>query len=347
MRILFIQDHLRMGGTERQCLSMAQFCANNGHETLLIVFRPGGVQMPVSKTPFEIKTLQPLNTRFDEWAPGLKRSTKRFNPDHVVFMGTVSHLYYRKIAKNFPNAKLVATFRNGVPPLFYYRKALEAAPLILTNSRFAKARVQNWIGGDENRIKVLHNACVYKNTDLLAKTSAPDSELKLLTVAMFRPEKNQQELIEILASLPKDLKWTSTFLGDGKTRKSCEELAKKLGVAEKIQFVQDIDPVGLYKAHDVALLTSKMESLPNFLVEAQTFGMPIIAYDVHGVAECFEDTVSGYMIQSGNKIAFKEAIQLLAMNRNKIYEMSSKALSYAKEHFDSETQGQQFLDLIE
>ncbi len=346
MRILFLQDHLRLGGTEKQTLSMAQYCANQGHPTLLVVFRPGGIQTPCSSTPFEVKTLQPLNTRIDEWAPGLKKAVRQFQPDRIVFMGTVSHLYYRKIARNFPDIKLIATYRNGVPPLFYYQKALNLAPLIITNSRFAKTRVLDWIGGEESRVKVIHNACVLKNAELLAKTSSPASELKLLTVAMFRPEKNQQELIKILASLPKELKWTSTFLGDGKTRKHCEDLAKQLGISERIQFIQDIDPAGLYKTHDLALLTSKMESLPNFLVEAQTFGLPIIAYDVHGVAECFEETVSGYKIPFGDKVAFAEAIQLFSENRNKVYEMSSKALSYAKDHFNPKTQGQRFIEAI-
>ncbi|MBC8041482.1 MAG: glycosyltransferase, partial [Opitutaceae bacterium] len=46
MKIRFVQDYLRSGGTERQTLLLAHAFRKAGHDTAVVLFRPGGTLYP-------------------------------------------------------------------------------------------------------------------------------------------------------------------------------------------------------------------------------------------------------------------------------------------------------------
>jgi glycosyltransferase involved in cell wall biosynthesis len=342
MRILFLQDHLRIGGTEKQTLALTRFGHKNGYETGLIVFRPGGAMKVEKNEPFFYKKLQPFNTRIDEWAPGLIGKILTFQPELIIFMGKVSHLYLPTIRKYLPSITLVATYRSGKPPLSYYRKALLLADGVITNSHAEHKRLIRPYGIPERLIKTVHNGCLISD-GVKPKTVAKTAELRLLCSAMFRPQKNQLELLSILAQIPQNLAWHCTFAGTGKMLKPCKVKAKELGIEGKVTFTWSENCHELYKTHDVVVHTSNKESLPNCLVEAQCSGLPVVAYVVNGVGECFEDGVSGFGIPFGNQQAFRDALQLLGMNPEKRKAMSKAASAYGKKQFDFVARSSDFL----
>ncbi len=345
MRVLFLQDHLRMGGTEKQTLALAAYGQKNGHEAGVIVFRPRGT-LAVDSSKFAFyKVLQPFNTRVDEWAPGIIRKIKSFKPDVIVFMGKVAHLYYPSIRKYIPSITLVTTYRSGKPPVAYYRRALQESDGVITNSHAEHKRLIRPWGIPEEKIRTIHNGCLLSPKHAESKNVAGD-QLRLLCTAMFRPQKNQLELLEILASLPESVRWHCTFAGTGKMLKPCHTKARELGLWDKVTFTWSKHPEELYQSHDVVVHTSDKESLPNSLVEAQIFGLPIVAYLVNGVEECFEEGVSGFGIPFGEQAAFRDAIHLLSMDSEKRSTMSDAAKAFAKKRFDFHARSKDFFKAL-
>ena len=49
------------------------------------------------------------------------------------------------------------------------------------------------------------------------------------------------------------------------------------------------------------LLTSEFEGLPNVLIEAQGFGVPVISTNAGGASETFIEGQTGYLSQSGDE----------------------------------------------
>lgn len=341
MRVLFLQDHLRIGGTEKQTLALATFGQADGHETGVIVFRPGGsLKVDPSRLSY-FKTLQPFNTRVDEWAPRIIGNVKTFKPDVIVFMGKVAHLYHSPIRKYLPSITLVATYRSGKPPVAYYRRALQEADGVISNSHAEHKRLIRPWGIPEEKIRTIHNGCLLSpTTEDTARSDGP--QLRLLCSAMFRPQKNQMELLSILAALPKSVDWHCTFAGKGKTLKTCQSHARALGLWERVTFTWTHDPATLYLSHDVLVHTSDKESLPNSLIEAQIFGLPVVAYLVNGVQECFEEGVSGFGIPFGKQDAFRDAIHLLSMDRSKRSAMNQAAQTFARKQFDFTARSKDF-----
>ena len=346
MRILFLQDHLRIGGTEKQTLALTRYGQENGYQTGLLVFRPGG-RLSVSADPsFFYKTLQPFNTGIDEWAPGLIGKIESFAPDALVFMVKVTHLYLEKLKQRFPEVSMIATFRSGKPPAPYYRRALGAAHGILTNNYAEEARLTQKNKSSAKKIHTVHNGCLLP-MELQVSLSKPGDTLRILCVAMFRPQKNQAELITILSKLPASLSWRCTLAGTGKTLNSSKVLAKSLNLEERVRFVSTSHPQSLYETHDIAVSTSDKEGLPNSLIEAQWAGLPVVAYLVNGVGECFEESVSGFGVPFGDQLAFLDALQLLSTNTARRQEMSEAAKRVSSERFNFEDRSRDFFQIIQ
>jgi glycosyltransferase involved in cell wall biosynthesis len=186
-----------------------------------------------------------------------------------------------------------------------------------------------------------------RNGALRAKHGATPATTVLLCVAMFRPEKNQRELIEIVAGLPPDADWQLWLAGDGETRPACERLAADLNLGTRVKFLGfTADPAPLYRAADLAVLASQSESLPNFLLEAQAHGLPVVACDVGGVRECFLPGETGWAVPSSDHAAFHSAIAPLISDPAHRATIAPRARTFARESFSPAHQTAAYLELF-
>lgn len=66
-----------------------------------------------------------------------------------------------------------------------------------------------------------------------------------------------------------------------------------------------------YRAADVFALPSRMEGLPNALLEAMACGLPAVSSPLPGVSEVIEHNVNGWLVPPNNPAALPEAISYL------------------------------------
>ena len=320
MKILIVQDYLRSGGTERQSVFMATAFALAGNEVTLLTFRPRGVlETDTEQQPFAFRSLQPFDTRLDWFAPRLLKTVEEAAPDLVLCMGRMANCYAGFIQRRVPQAAVICTMRTGklLPHLFV--RSLRLCRHIIANSHVAKRVLTDVYDIPAHRITVIHNSVIHYTSESEARNialrryhGATPGTMVLLNVAMFRREKNQRELIELCAKLPGYLDWQLWLAGEGSARKKCERLAHDLGLGTRVKFLgYQSDPTPLYLAADLALLASQSESLPNFLIESQLHGLPVVAYDVVGVGECFVPDRSGYLIANHDQAGFIAALDRL------------------------------------
>jgi glycosyltransferase involved in cell wall biosynthesis len=355
MKILIVQDYLRSGGTERQAVFLGAAAAKAGHEVTLITFRPrGALGDDAENQPFAFKSLQPFDLHLDWFAPGLLRAAADTAPDLVLCMGRMANCYAGFIQSRLPNAAVVCTMRTGKTLPWLFRRSLRRCRHIIANSHVAKRVLTDHHGLDAHKITVIHNPVLRshdadgaRNISLRRLHGANPSTVVLLNVAMFRPEKNQRELIQICSKLPGYLDWQLWLGGDGVSRKSCERLAHDLGLGGRVRFLgYQPDPSPLYHAADLAVLTSQSESLSNFLIEAQLHGLPAIAYDIVGVGECFIPDRSGFLVPNKDQPGFVDALDRLIREPAMRRRFSDAARRHARAEFTAEKQVQAHLDLF-
>jgi glycosyltransferase involved in cell wall biosynthesis len=70
--------------------------------------------------------------------------------------------------------------------------------------------------------------------------------------------------------------------------------------------------IALFRAVDVALVTSSWENLPHTLLEALAAGTPVIATSVGGIPEVVVHEDNGLLVAPGDVDAIASAIQRLA-----------------------------------
>ena len=89
----------------------------------------------------------------------------------------------------------------------------------------------------------------------------------------------------------------------------------------------------MYHGADIAVLYSSEESLPNFLVEAQAAGLPVVALDCAGVAETFIDGKTGCLVDLDNGDDFLGALTRVIEDEPLRARMSQEAQVWAQEQF--------------
>lgn len=107
---------------------------------------------------------------------------------------------------------------------------------------------------------------------------------KLIMVAGFRWEKDQDTLIRALSLLPD--KFHLFLVGDGVRRPELEALTKELALDDRVHFLGlRTDVAELLHAADYVVMSSHFEGLSLSSVEGMAVGRPMLASDVDGLRE--------------------------------------------------------------
>ncbi len=96
---------------------------------------------------------------------------------------------------------------------------------------------------------------------------------------------------------------------------------------------------------DVIVLTSVNEGTPLSLIEAQICAKPVVATNVGGVRDTFEDGLSGFLVNSGDIENFVKKLDLLINNQELREKMGRHGCRFARQRFSKETEVQLFREL--
>ncbi|ABP65842.1 glycosyl transferase, group 1 [Caldicellulosiruptor saccharolyticus DSM 8903] len=137
--------------------------------------------------------------------------------------------------------------------------------------------------------------------NLNKKRSRP---FKIVSCARVVPVKRVEKIVDSLEKI-EGYKILWTHIGDGELFESLKEYAqRKLSKKENITynfmgFLPNSKILDLYAKEDFNLFvnTSSSEGLPVSIMEAMSFGIPVVATDVGGVREIVKDGSNGYLLE--------------------------------------------------
>ena len=145
----------------------------------------------------------------------------------------------------------------------------------------------------------------------------------LLAVGRAVEKKGFDVLLRALARLPPDLAWRLRHIGGGLLSRDLDRLGRKLGLAERIDWLgpQPQDRVlAYYRSADLFVLASRVagdgdrDGLPNVLLEAQSQGLACLATRVSAIPELIDDGVTGDLVAPDDAAAFAKALARLIRN---------------------------------
>ena len=106
-------------------------------------------------------------------------------------------------------------------------------------------------------------------------------EKKIITVGRIDDNKNQRMLVEAYAKIAGQYpEWSLELIGDGSGRQALEEYVSTLPCKDRISFTGAVDDVAKRMSEaSIFVLPSKIEGMPNALIEAMVMGMACISTD--------------------------------------------------------------------
>lgn len=167
----------------------------------------------------------------------------------------------------------------------------------------------------------------------------PHSQWVLGMVALFRPRKGIEVLIEALASLRAagravSLRAVGGFESEA-YRQQVLAYAEAQGVAEHIVWTGFTRDIGAELARiDLFALPSLYgEGLPMVLIEALAVGVPVVATRNEGIPEVLGNGRAGVLVEPGDAAAFAQAVASLIDQPQRARAMSRLGLQRQREHY--------------
>jgi L-malate glycosyltransferase len=104
------------------------------------------------------------------------------------------------------------------------------------------------------------------------------------------------------------------IVGRGDEELHLKTLVKELNIEDNVIFTGYIDPVDVYKYHnimDIEVFMSESESFGVSVIEASACENPVIVSNVGGLPEVVKENLTGYIVESKNYIQLSEQMQRL------------------------------------
>jgi len=315
--LLIVVGSLSRGGSEVEIVRLVR-SSHPDHAKCTVVClstRDGAFEPEVSATGARILKVGfvGLSWRSVPAVLRLIRILKAERPDFVyafMFWGYVlafpfAALFARRAAR-------VAAFRSGPDvDLPHLRAALPLRHLAfaLADGVITNAGTDEWLRSYPRLATKLVYVANGAELPPISAVTAARVPGRILCVANLRAVKGHATLLDALTLLPPDLDWSIQLAGDGTERANLESKVNELGLAKRVEFLGSVGDVGsLLGRAEMAVLPSYSEGLPNAVLEAMSYGVPVVATSVGHIPEVLSSG-AGTLVPPGDPASLAEALQ--------------------------------------
>ena len=166
---------------------------------------------------------------------------------------------------------------------------------------------------DDKFCKVIYNSIICPSS------SATLDKLPMIvcTMGTLGQRKGSYDLLKAIPFVLKEYPKTEFWLcGNGEVEK-CNRIIKNIGVDQNVKllgWVSENKKEEIYKNSSIYVLPSYYEGMPRSILEAMSYGLPVIATSVNAVPDLVEDGKTGILIQPGDIDALANNIITLLRN---------------------------------
>ena len=327
-RILILLTSLDMGGAERQALMLARHLLNEQGADVAVwgLGSPGRVSEACAAFGIPWRSFPwPLNPSIRmRTAIRLALAMRRFRPDivlpYALTPNALAGLFWRLSGArsciwNQRDAGIGLT-RSPVK-----RLAVKLTPRFVSNTHHGARRL-----AEQYRLPLSHIEVIPNGVELTPPQASPELWRGRLDVdattpvvgmvANLTPYKDHATLLRawrqvVDAYAGEDGTPVLALAGRfGPTYPELVTLAQELGIADTVRFLGAVDDItGLLAVLRVSVLSSRLEGMPNAVLEAMAAGLPVVATDIPSIREIFVgDDVGVHLAPPGDAGALAQSM---------------------------------------
>lgn len=221
----------------------------------------------------------------------------------------------------------------------WFRRLLYGwAPAVAATSREVTSGIQKEF--DNKGAFVLPNPCDLYDIRSLANASKPKNfasdNYSLIAVGRLSPEKGIDVILKALGIL-RDRginQYELRVLGEGPYRSDYEQLAAKLGLQDRVEFLGYVpNPYSIMAEADIFVHAARWEGFGMVVVEAMALGLPVVATTCPGgPKEILDFGKYGILVPPDNPEELAQAIASLIQNPQKRQRLSELSLERVEQY---------------
>jgi len=335
LRIAFVPEYFYpyTGGGENWFREIVSALAKRGHDVVVFAFPMAGAPrrelidgIPVTRVGF---------FKIESWQPYLKRIVSHLasffrhpvyyrNSNVVVGQGSALLAVFPVLwASRTPMVCVVhdlyglnQSIRDkglikGLARYFAVERILNKMPFAawIAVSESTKAKLRS-LGVPASKIIIVRNG-----VNQPPKSSQDPADRKvILFLGRLVKHKHPEDFLNAISLVKTDIPWAAKIVGDGELLPELRELARELGLEDRVQFtgkVSEEEKWRLLRSSICLVLPSTAEGWGVVLTEAAAAGTPSVTYDIPGTREQAEIVPSIRLVKPRDVRALAAWIQKL------------------------------------
>ena len=319
MRILFITNHLNVGGISSYLLTLTGGLIQKGHQVYLA--SSGGeledkfIQAGITLVKVPLKTKNELSLKIIVSFWQLRKMARKFNIDlihsHSRTSQVLADLLGRALAK--PH---VFTCHGFFKPKIFRRIFACWGQRVIAISQQVKEHLIADFKLDESKISVVHNGIDTKNFgdfafgDRMRKDLGINDALLVGIIARLSDVKGHIYLIRAMQKVVKIFPTAKLLIiGEGKMKNALIKEAEGLAIKQNVLFIpRATNTTEILAAMDIFVMPSLQEGLGLALMEAMAQGIAVVGSAVGGIKTLIQDKQNGLLVAPADVPALAQAI---------------------------------------
>ncbi|MFA5127523.1 MAG: glycosyltransferase family 4 protein [Patescibacteria group bacterium] len=347
MKILYLITKSEAGGAQTHVADLCRYFKNCGNEVTVMSAGDGWLKNECDKLGVvfianKYFSNSPNPFRIFYAIREIKRCVKNFQPDIVHCHSSAAAFLGRLAVRGKVRTIYTAHgwgFNIGMNPfvrvgvLIAEKLAAKYTDTYICVAEFVKKLGLKYNLAPAKKFKVIYNGVSVRQT----ASNISSVELKLIFVGRLAEPKRPELIIEAISRLPSEIKCRIIFtiVGDGPKRKSLEDLSKEKKVT--VHFTGALpkeSALGELSRGDIFVFISAWEGFPYTILEAMSYGLPVIASNVGGVSEAIDSTCG--ILVNNDVGQIREAILKLCHDKGRRLRMGDNARKIVEQKFSLE-----------
>ena len=283
-----------------------------------------------------IKIKKRYDVKYIHIPKGVKKTLNRIQPDVVIgseynptIIQAVNYCKKRGIPYvSWTDGTLFSERHiNQLQKIFRRYVIRSASSYIASSTKSMEA--QQAYGADIEKIKISY---LTVDVEQYIQERQPAQEKRLLCVGSLIERKGIDLLLRACAHVKQS--WHLALAGQGPEEAYLKQLAKSLGIEQKVEFLGYLNQKELlkeYKRSYGLVLPTREDCFALVILEAMCSGLPVVCSQyADGVYDLIEDEKTGYIVNPLDETAFAQKLEQLLADPKKAWLMGEKARNATK-----------------